>query len=331
MIRYRCIDMGELRLLDIGDFSTKDREGNAVAAAENRNQHTGLCFEVSPPKTDAAMAALCADGGILDRLCLLQPDEIACTYRPGGADVGKNLQVLDKLVRNGNTGALTHFTCAGNTREGIRAQLQTYLEHGICRIFAQQGDAGVGRVGYDQLQYASELTAFIRECFGSRFTISVAGAPEGRRSIREDVELLLRKQDAGADAIITRPCWDVDRFQRWLEAVLAANVSLPVTVGVMPVMDLSEMVQMTMAPGGASLPRELTALISQNWIYPNPFVKDPFDADAERKKASFRAAGIDYTIRQIEAYRSCGVSGIYLHTRNRSEDAARIVKAAGLR
>ena len=245
--------------------------------------------------------------------------------------MGKNLQVLTKLAREGKTTPMTHFTCAGNTRESIRAQLQTYLDHGICRIFAQQGEMEIGRSGSDRLQYASELTAFIREAYGSRFAISVAGAPEGRRSLEEDIELLLRKQDAGADAIITRPCWDFERFQRWLDAVLAADIRLPVTVGIIPVLDLADTVQMTMASSGVSVPRELTELISRNWIYPNPFVKDPFDADAERKKASFKTAGIAYTIRQIEACRSCGVSGIYLHTRNRFEDVAQIVKDAGLR
>ena len=323
--------MGEVRSFDHGDFSAKEREGMCVAAVENQIQRTALSFEVSPPKTDVGMAALCGRGGVLDQLSALEPEKIACTYHPGGANVGKNLQVLTKLVRDGKTTPLTHFTCAGNTREGIRAQLQTYLDHGICHLFAQQGDVGAGRGGYGQLQYASELVTLVRDLYGSSFTIAVAGAPEGRRCLEEDIELLMRKQDAGADAIITRPFWDFDRFQRWLEAVLAANIRLPVAVGVMPVLDLAETVRMTMAPGGASLPRELTELISRNWIYPNPFVKDPFDSEAEGKNASFKAAGIDYTIRQIESCCHCGIQGIHLHTRNRYEDVAGIVKTAGLR
>lgn len=299
-----------------------------MAAAEILDQRTALSFEVSPPKTDVGMASLCGSGGILDQLCTLNPSRIACAYHPGGANVGKNLQVLTKIVRDGKTTAVTHFTCVGNSREGIRAQLQTYLDHGICHIIARQGDRTVGRSG-GQLRYASELVAFVRDCFGSRVSVAVAGAPEGRRSLEEDIELLLRKQDAGADSIITIPCLDFDRFQRWLEAVLAANIRLPITVGVMPVLDQAQTIQM--ASNGGSLPRELSELISQNWIYPNPFVKDPFDAGAEGKKASFKAAGIDYTIRQIESYRGCGIQGVHLHTRNRYEDVAGIVKAAGLR
>lgn len=300
-----------------------------MSAAEILDQRAALSFDVSPPKTDVGMAKLCAEGGVLDQLYTLNPHRIACTYHPGGANVGKNLQVLQKIVREGKTTAVTHFTCAGNSREGIRAQLQTYLDHGICHIFAQQGDMTTGWNGGGQLRYASELVDFVRSHFGSSFAIAVAGAPEGRRSLEEDIELLLRKQDAGADSIITRPCLDFDRFQRWMEAVLAANIRLPITVGVMPVLDQAATIQM--ASNGGSLPRELSELISQNWIYPNPFVKDPFDAGAEGKKASFKAAGIDYTIRQIGNYRKTGVSGIHLHTRNRFEDVAQIVRAAGLR
>lgn len=299
-----------------------------MAAAEILDQRTALSFEVSPPKTDVGMTDLCGSGGVLEQLYTLHPSRIVCTYHPGGANVGKNLQVLTKIVRDGTTTAVTQMTCAGNSREGIRAQLQTYLDRGICHIVARQGDRTVGRSG-DQLRYASELVALVRDFFGSSVSIAVAGAPEGRRSLEEDIELLLRKQDAGADSILTTPCLDFDRFQRWLEAVLAANIRLPITVGVMPVLDQAQTIQM--ASNGGTLPRELSELISQNWIYPNPFVKDPFDAGAEGKRASFKAAGIDYTVRQIESYRSCGIQGIHLHTRNRYEDVAGIVKAAGLR
>ena len=34
-----------------------------------------------------------------------------------------------------------------------------------------------------------------------------------------------------------------------------------------------------------------------------------FDADIEGKKASFKEAGIEYTINQIDEYRACGIDG----------------------
>ena len=72
-------------------------------------------FEVFPPKTDVGMEKLCGEGGVLEKLYTLNPDYISCTYGAGGTNVGKNLEVLDKIVKDGKTTGVTHFTCIGNT------------------------------------------------------------------------------------------------------------------------------------------------------------------------------------------------------------------------
>ena len=80
----------------------------------------------------------------------------------------------------------------------------------------------------------------------------------------------------------------------------------------------------------AATRRKLCEIISKNWIFPNPFDKEPFDADVAGKKASFKAAGIEYTINQIDEYRACGVDGIHLYALNKYDDVANIAKLAGL-
>ena len=54
------------------------------------------------------------------------------------------------------------------------------------------------------------------------------------------------------------------------------------------------------------------------------------DADVAGKKESFKKAGIEYTINQIDQYRACGVDGIHLYALNKHDDVAYIAKAAGL-
>lgn len=83
---------------------------------------------------------------------------------------------------------------------------------------------------------------------------------------------------------------------------------------------------------GYVMPRELCRSSPRTGSFPNPFVKDPFDfdTDVEGKKASFKEAGIEYTIRQIDEYRACGINGIHLYALNKYEDVARIAKEAGL-
>jgi len=114
---------------------------NVAQTMEERN---AFSFEVFPPKTDAGMEKLCGKGGVLEQLYTLNPDYISCTYGAGGTNVGKNLEVLDKIVADGKTRGVTHFTCIGNTKEGIKEQLQTYLDHGIDHMLALRGDLPFG-------------------------------------------------------------------------------------------------------------------------------------------------------------------------------------------
>ena len=64
-------------------------------------------FEVFPPKTDLGLQRLCGEGGVIDQLYTLNPDYISCTYGAGGTNVGKNLEVLDKIVKDGKTAYMT--------------------------------------------------------------------------------------------------------------------------------------------------------------------------------------------------------------------------------
>ena len=301
---------------------------------EIMKKRAAFSFEVFPPKTDVGMEKLCGDGGVLDKLYMLHPDYISCTYGAGGTNVGKNLAVLDKIQQDGKAIPVTHFTCIGNTKEGIREQLDRYLEHGIDHMLARRGDLPFGWEGTGgDLHYATELVKFVRKEYGDRFTIAVAGSPEGHiacRSLEADIGFLKQKQDEGADYIMTQLCWDMDQFRYWLDAIRAAGVTLPVDVGIMPVLDQAATINMALSRNGCVIPRSLCEIISKNWIFPNPFVKDPFDTQVEEKKQRFKEAGIEYTIRQIDEYRACGVDGIHLYALNKYDDVARIVKESGI-
>ena len=291
------------------------------------SKRAAFSFEVFPPKTDVGMEKLCGAGGVLDQLYTLNPDYISCTYGAGGSNVGKNLEVLDKIKKDGKCTPVTHFTCIGNTKEGIKEQLQNYLDHGIDHMLALRGDLPFGWEGTGgDLHYATELVKFVRQEFGDKFTIAVAGSPEGHIACRS----LKQEQDNGADYIMTQLCWDMDQFRYWLDAIRAAGITMPVDVGIMPILDQAATINMALSRNGCVMPRALCEIISKNWIFPNPFVKDPFDADVEGKKASFKAAGIEYTINQIDEYRACGVDGIHLYALNKYDDVAYIAKAAGL-
>ena len=74
-----------------------------MSVADIYEKRATFSFEVFPPKTDVGMEKLCGKDGVLDKLYTLEPDYISCTYGAGGTNVGKNLEVLDKIVKDGKT------------------------------------------------------------------------------------------------------------------------------------------------------------------------------------------------------------------------------------
>lgn len=300
---------------------------------EIMHKRTAFSFELFPPKTEKGEHSLLSPGGVLDRLCALQPDYISCTYGAGGSNVGKQVPVLDAVRKHG-VAPVAHITCVGSSRDELRAQLQSYLDHGVDSILALRGDLPAGWTGTGgDLRYASELVRFVRREFGGRFTVAVAGSPEGHiacRSIEADVAFLRQKQDEGADYIMTQLCWDMDQFRRWLEMIRRAGITLPVDVGIMPVLDAASTINMALSRNGCAIPRELARIISRHWVFPSPFAPGESDSALAAQKAAFKEAGLEYTVRLIDQYRACGIDGIHLYALNKYDDVARLVKQAGI-
>lgn len=303
----------------------------AVKLSDMMKKRQLLSFELFPPKTDRGMANL---SETIQQLCRYKPEYISVTYGAGGGNVGANRQVC-RMVRNAETVPVTHFTVIRNTKQGIREQLETYLKEGVDHILALRGDfpRGETSTGGD-FNYATDLVKFIRDEFGDQFEIAVAGSPEGHISCRSpeaDIGVLKMKQDNGADYIMTQLCWDMEQFERWLDKIRKAGVTLPVDVGIMPILDQAATINMALSRNGCVMDRELSRLISKYWIFPNPFDKAPFDDSLEQKKADFKKAGIEYTIRQIDKYRSLGVEGIHLYAMNKWKDVSQIIERSGIR
>ena len=303
----------------------------AVKLSDMMKKRQLLSFELFPPKTDRGMANL---SETIQQLCRYKPEYISVTYGAGGGNVGANRQVC-RMVRNAGTVPVTHFTVIRNTKQGIREQLETYLKEGMDHILALRGDfpRGETSTGGD-FNYATDLVKFIRDEFGEQFEIAVAGSPEGHiscRSLEADIGVLKMKQDNGADYIMTQLCWDMEQFERWLDKIRRAGVTLPVDVGIMPILDQAATINMALSRNGCVMDRELSRLISKYWIFPNPFDKAPFDDSLEQKKADFKKAGIEYTIRQIDKYRSLGVEGIHLYAMNKWKDVSQIIERSGIR
>jgi methylenetetrahydrofolate reductase (NADPH) len=129
---------------------------------------------------------------------------------------------------------------------------------------------------------------------------------------------------------MSQRCWDMEQFCRWLDSIRKAGITLPVDVGVMPVLDPAATVNMALSRNGCAIPRDLAEIISRHWIFPNVFAPNEPEDVLEVKKMAFREEGIAYTIRQIEEYKAMGVDGIHLYALNKYDAVAQIAEETGL-
>ena len=105
-------------------------------------------------------------------------------------------------------------------------------------------------------------------------TIAVAGSPEGHIACRSlecrYFAVLKQKQDNGADYIMTQLCWDMEQFKHWLDAIDNAGVTMPVDVGIMPILDQAATINMALSRNGCVMPRELCRDHLQELDLPEP-------------------------------------------------------------
>ncbi len=157
----------------------------------------------------------------------------------------------------------------------------------------------------------------------------MAGSPEGHiacRTLEADIAHLKQKQDEGADYIMTQLTFDMEQFKYWLDAIRSAGITMPVDVGVMPVLNRESVINMCLSRNGCAIPRKLAEVISHHW----------FDVDENGNKRqdvldAFREEGIEYTVDQILQYMALGVDGIHLYALNTWKNSTEILNKAGIR
>lgn len=270
-------------------------------------------FEVFPPKMDQPMEPLLET---LDHLYTFAPDFISCTYGAGGTNKGRNSEICASIKKSGKTEPVTHFTCVGNSREDVKNIMQEYVDLGITNVLALRGDLPAGWEGTrGDFAHADQLIGFIHKEF-PQLNIACGACPEKHPdapSVEQDIMHLRAKQDNGATFIMTQLCHDVDAFSRFMERIRRAGVTLPVDMGLMPVLKKDPIIRMTLS-NGCSIPGELATIIGKYGDNPEDFAK----------------AGKEYTVRQIARFIDAGIDGLHIYTLNKYADVAEILEMAGI-
>ena len=272
-------------------------------------------FEVFPPKADQPLEPLL---DTLEHLYTFQPDFISCTYGAGGTNAGRNAEICQAIAKRGIAEPVAHITCIANTKDAVRRQLDALLADGVHNILALRGDLPVGWENtLGDFSHANELIAFIRREYQHEFCIAMGASPEKHieaKTFEEDIANLLKKQEAGAEFIMTQLCFDPDAFFQWLGWIRQAGITLPVCAGVMPVLNKDGVIRMTVATNGCSIPRPLAEIIARYY----------------NDGSGFRAAGKAYTVELIRKFQNAQVNGLHIYTLNKYRDVSDILLSAGM-
>jgi len=262
-----------------------------------------ISFEFFPPKDDASEGAL---WDAIRRLESVRPDFVSVTYGAGGSSQDRTVRVTERIARETTLTPLAHLTCVGASVAALRGVVGLYAASGVRNILALRGDPP-GNVGGpwvahpEGLDHAEDLVRLIRGL--GEFTVGVAAFPDVHpesEGFEHDVEVLVRKADAGATFAITQMVFDADTYLRLRDAV-AARRDLPITPGLMPVTNFKQVARMSELMGTPLPPPVLARL----------------EAVADDVAAT-REVGVQIATELAERMLSEGAPGLHFITMNRS-------------
>jgi len=270
-------------------------------------------FEVFPPKEDQSLEPLTET---LEELARFRPDFISCTYGAGGTNVGRSLETCRAIMDAGRN-VMTHFTCIGSSKDDAGKKIKEYSDMGVENMLSLRGDLPDGwkdTQGY--FLHADRLIAYIKRHFPD---MCIGGACYPEKHIQAvspeaDMAHLRSKQDNGADFFMTQLCYDVEAYQRFREKMLKAGITVPVIVGIMPVLFKDGLIRMTLS-NGCSIPSDLADIIGK------------YGDDREE----FKKAGKEYTIDLMYKYMNMGIDGMHIYSLNKYKDLAEIINDSGIR
>ena len=220
-----------------------------------------ISFEFFPPKTDEQRATL---ESALPRLKAFKPEYVSCTFGAGGSTLSYTPETIRRLREVHGLDAAPHLSCMGGTRDEIRGLLNDYRSMGCKRIVALRGDLPSGMASHGDFRYASDLVEFIRAETVDHFHIEVACYPEVHPQSNDALSDLVnfkRKIDAGANGAITQYFYNADGYFRFVDAARALGISAPITPGIMPISNFSQLRRFS-DMCGAEIPRWLGKRLS---------------------------------------------------------------------
>lgn len=275
---------------------------------------TVLSLEVFPPKITSPVEVIYET---LDQLRDIQPDFMSVTYGAGGKAKDRTVEIAAKIKHDYGIESLAHLTGISSTKDEVAENLVYLKQNGIENVLALRGDIPEDP-GFEfptplHYEYAADLIQEIRR--DGEFSIGAACYPEGHvtaKSRIQDVKYLRNKVDQGVDFLITQLFFDNEVFYRFMEEIDLAGITVPVSAGIMPVLNKGQILRITKL-SGCEIPKKFQRIL------------DRYEYNPE----ALKEAGEAYAIGQIIDLMAWGVDGIHLYTMNKADTAHRIIDSIG--
>lgn len=270
-----------------------------------------LSFEIFPPRPEYPLETVFQT---IEGLKDLNPDFISVTYGAGGSNRGRTIEMASRIKKTYGIETLAHLTCVGHSPAELDQVITAMKAEGIENILALRGDPPRDQPNFTfqpgNYKYAVELVRHLHNYNG--FCVGAAAYAEGHvdsRRWQDDWNHLRSKVEAGVDFLLTQLYFDNRVFYNFKENLLRMGLTVPVSPGIMPVLNPNQIKRMIYL-SGASLPAKLLQVLDKYGDQPEEFEK----------------AGIDYATNQINDLIENGVEGIHLCTMNRVKQTRIIIK-----
>ncbi|WP_342997772.1 methylenetetrahydrofolate reductase [NAD(P)H] [Catenibacterium mitsuokai] len=266
-----------------------------------------LSFEVFPPKTSGRYENVLKAA---EKIASLNPNFMSVTYGAGGGTSAHTVALAKDIHEKYGVEVMAHLTCVSSTREHVESMVEQFKENGIENIMALRGDIpSDGKVGEDY-QYACQLIKELKA--KGDLCIGAACYPEGHvesPSIKEDIQHLKEKVEAGADFLTTQMFFDNNVFYNFLYKIKEAGIDVPVVAGIMPITNAKQVSRAVQMSGTSIIPYRFKMMV------------DAFGDNPEIMKQ----AGIIYASEQIIDLIANGVKHIHVYTMNKPDVAEGIM------
>ncbi|WP_113093807.1 methylenetetrahydrofolate reductase [NAD(P)H] [Agrobacterium sp. fls2-241-TYG-188a] len=276
-----------------------------------------LSFEFFPPKNPDMDVQLWET---VEELSRWNPDFVSVTYGAGGTTKAPTLQAVERMISVAQLPTASHLTCVDASKQEVHDVVRELREAGVKHFVALRGDPSTG-IGTDYKPHpegyenAAALVRGLREI--ADFEISVSAYPEKHpqsESLAVDIDMLKRKADNGATRALTQFFFDNDIFERYMERVTRAGITIPVVPGIMPIQNLTQLKRFA-GRCGTSIPA---------------FLDERFAGADEDPVARARIAA-DVAAEQIADLQKRGVNEFHLYTMNRSALVNAVLENVGYR